>query len=145
MTFVLSVTIKIALLTLVALAATTLLRRRSAALRHWVLATALFGCLGIPALELFMPAWSIPLPVTWSSSSADSSLRLVSEPAPLAGSALRAGVQGPNVSRMAGLPDIVFILTTIWVVGVVVGVVVLTAGLWRLRTLAAEDLRSRRA
>ena len=75
MTFLVSATLKIALLTLVALAATALLRRRSAALRHWVLATALFGCLCIPALELFMPAWSIPLPVTWSAPSPSASRR----------------------------------------------------------------------
>ena len=93
MTFLLSVTIKIALLTLVALAATVLLRRRSAALRHWVLATGLLACFCIPALELWMPAWSIPLPLTWSSSSADSSLRLVSESVSLPGAARPAGVR----------------------------------------------------
>ena len=41
MTLLLSVTIKIALLTLAALAATVMLRRRSAAMRHWVLATTM--------------------------------------------------------------------------------------------------------
>ena len=60
MMFLLSVTVKIALLSLAALAAMAFLRRRSAALRHWVLATTLFGCVGIPALELFVPAWNNP-------------------------------------------------------------------------------------
>jgi beta-lactamase regulating signal transducer with metallopeptidase domain len=139
MMFLLSVTIKIALLTLVALAATVLLGRRSAALRHWVLATALLGCFCIPALELFMPAWSIPLPLTWSSASADSSLRLVSESVSLPGALRPAGAQDAIVSRMGRLPDIAVVLTTIWVAGVVIGVVVLIAGLWRLRTLAAQS------
>ena len=138
MMFLLSVTIKIAVLTLVALGATALLRRRSAALRHWVLTTALFGCLCVPALELVMPAWPIPLPVTWSTPSASSSLRLVSEPG--ASPVTRtAGAEVANVSRADRLPSLAMVMASAWIAGVVVGVLILMAGLWRLRTLAAES------
>ena len=138
MMFLLSVTIKIAVLTLVALGATVLLRRRSAALRHWVLTTALFGCLCVPALELVMPAWPIPLPVTWSTPSASSSLRLVSEPG--ASPVTRtAGAEVANVSRADRLPSLAMVMASAWIAGVVVGVLILMAGLWRLRTLAAES------
>ena len=138
MMFLLSVTIKIALLILVALGASAVLRRRSAALRHWVLTTALFGCLCIPALELLMPAWSIPVPVTWSASPASSTLRLVSEPgaSPVTRS---TGTDRANVSRLSRLPSLAIIMASAWVAGVVVGVAILMAGLWRLRTLSAES------
>ena len=139
MTLLLSATIKIALLTLVALAATALLRRRSAALRHWVLATALFGSLCIPALELFMPAWSIPLPVTWSAPSVSSSLRLVSETSAPPAVARTTRADAAHVSRLDGLPSLAIAFASAWIVGVVVGVAMLVAGLWRLRTLAAES------
>ena len=139
MMFLLSVTIKIACLTLLALAATALLRRRSAALRHWVLATALFGCLCLPALELFTPAWSIPLPAAWSAPSANSSLRIVSEPTAVPTSARPTGGDVTDASRLNGLPSLAILLVSAWIIGVVVGVAMLVAGLWRLRTLAAES------
>ena len=139
MTFLLSVTIKIACLMLVALAATALLRRRSAALRHWVLATALFGCLCLPALELFTPAWSIPLPAAWSAPSANPSLRIVSEPTAVRTSARPTGGDATDASRLDGLPSLAILLASAWIIGVVVGVAMLVAGLWRLRTLAAES------
>jgi beta-lactamase regulating signal transducer with metallopeptidase domain len=138
MMFLLSVTIKIALLILVALGANALLRRRSAALRHWVLTTALFGCLCIPALELFMPAWSIPVPVTWSAPSVSSSLRLVSEPgaSPVART---ASTDIANASPLSRLFSFAIVMASAWVAGVVVGVAILIAGLWRLRTLSTES------
>ena len=81
MTLLLSVTVKIAVLTLAALAATALLRRRSAAVRHWVLATTVFACVCILPMELLLPEWPIPLPEGWSGSRVTSSLSFVNEPA----------------------------------------------------------------
>ena len=43
-----------------ALLATVLLRRRSAAMRHWILAAALACAAAAPALERFVPAWQVP-------------------------------------------------------------------------------------
>ena len=43
-----------------ALLATRMLRRRSAAIRHWILAAALVCAAATPALERFVPAWQIP-------------------------------------------------------------------------------------
>jgi len=139
MMFLLSVTVKIALLSLAALAAMAFLRRRSAALRHWVLATTLFGCVGIPALELFVPAWSIPLPVYFSSPSVDSSIRLVSEPAPSSPRADGTVAEEQTGDGRSALPGFTIVVASIWIAGVLVGVAVLIAGLWRLRTLAAAS------
>ena len=47
---------------LVALAAHALLRRQSAALRHWLLTVAILSALAAPALELTLPTWTLPAP-----------------------------------------------------------------------------------
>ncbi len=45
---------------LLALAATLLLRRRSAAVRHWILAAAIACAAGAPVLERVVPVWEVP-------------------------------------------------------------------------------------
>ena len=50
------ITIKVSLILLVGLAVAALLRGRSAAVRHWVLAAALACAAATPALELRQPA-----------------------------------------------------------------------------------------
>lgn len=49
---------------LVALAANTLMRRQSAALRHWILTVAIVSALAAPALELTLPTWTLPAPAS---------------------------------------------------------------------------------
>jgi len=139
MTLLLSVTIKIALLTLAGLAATVMLRRLSAAMRHWVLATTMFCCLSVPAVELFLPSWSISLPVEWLTPSATSSLRLSSEsPAPRT-DAPNGTVNAASDARFNGLLSPAAMLAGIWIGGALVGLVVLSVGLFRLRSLAARS------
>jgi hypothetical protein len=53
----LNTTIKISLIVLAAMAATMVLRRRSAAVRHFVLAAALGCAAATPALRLVAPTW----------------------------------------------------------------------------------------
>jgi beta-lactamase regulating signal transducer with metallopeptidase domain len=137
MTFLLSVTIKTVVLVAGALAATSLLRRRSAAIRHWVLASAMLACACIPPLDLLLPAWSIPLPPGWSKAEVVSSLSFVSEP-----ESAPAGVQSPqsaaNGSSRPLLPPAI-VLGSIWVIGVAIGIGVLVAGLVRLRAIALDS------
>jgi TonB family protein len=52
--------IKVTLIVFVGLAATAMLRRQSAALRHWVLAAAIACAAATPLLELVVPAWRAP-------------------------------------------------------------------------------------
>jgi beta-lactamase regulating signal transducer with metallopeptidase domain len=138
MTLLLSVTLKIALLTLAALAFTVVLRRRSAALRHWVLATTMVCCLCVPAVELLLPPWSIPLPVAWLTSSATSSLRLSSGvPAPQVAAAAPATATD-DVST-SGSPSLGVLMAAIWLGGAAIGFGVLGVGLLRLRALAAKS------
>jgi len=139
MTLLLSVTIKIALLTLAGLAATVMLGRLSAATRHWVLATTMFCCLSVPAVELFLPAWSISLPIAWLTPSDTSSLRLSNEaPAPGA-DAPNTTVNAINDAEISGLLSPAVTLAGIWIGGALAGLVMLTIGLLRLRSLAARS------
>src|SRR5262245_27442417 len=55
--------VKVTLLMLIALGAAFLLRTRSAAVRHWVLAVAMTGAAVTPILTLAIPRWQIPLPI----------------------------------------------------------------------------------
>ena len=50
---------KASVIVLVALAATLGLRRRSAAVRHWILSAAIVCAAATPALELIVPSWHI--------------------------------------------------------------------------------------
>ena len=135
MTLLLSATLKVSLLVLVALATATLFRRRSAAMRHWILAVAFVAGLTVPALELLLPEWPVPLPSAWSSSAAGSSLRLISD-ADMARRGPR-GIPGPDSSApssedAAGV-SVGRALLAVWMIGLVAGLGVLAAGMLRIR------------
>ena len=51
---------KMSLIVLGALAVSFLLRRRSAALRHWVLAAGVACAAALPILTAVVPAWPLP-------------------------------------------------------------------------------------
>ena len=53
--------IKMSLLVILGLAAVALLRHRSAAVRHWVLAAALVCAAATPLLERIVPVWHLPI------------------------------------------------------------------------------------
>jgi beta-lactamase regulating signal transducer with metallopeptidase domain len=137
MILLLSVSIKIALLMLGALATAAVLHRRSAALRHWVLTTTLFCSLCLPVLELMLPSWSLPIPQAWTASSATSSIRFVSGPTHSVeiGRATTASPAAPE----GRLPLLTTMVATAWIAGAVIGVALLLSGLLRLRKLAFES------
>ena len=61
MTMLLDIAVRSAALVLVALVACVLLRRRSAALRHWVLTAGLVAAAAVVPLTLVVPSMSVPL------------------------------------------------------------------------------------
>jgi beta-lactamase regulating signal transducer with metallopeptidase domain len=139
MTLLLSVTIKVALLTLGGLTAMVILRRLSAAMRHLVLATTMFCCLCVPAVELLLPSWSVDLPVSWLTPSVTTSLRLSSEPPALGAGAQGASADASNVVPAGSLLSGTSVLIAVWIGGALVGLTVLSLGLLRLRSLAARS------
>src|SRR5215813_12799824 len=63
MMFLLNCALKASLILAVALIIVRMLKRRSAALRHWVLATGILCAAISPALSLMMPTWEFKIPL----------------------------------------------------------------------------------
>ena len=61
MILLLEFTIKISMVVALGLLAASLLRRQSAALRHWLLASAIALALGTPLLIGVAPSWTLPV------------------------------------------------------------------------------------
>ena len=55
--------LRVSLVTAITLLALVLLRRRSAAMRHWVLASATACALLMPVLQPLVPSWQVAVPV----------------------------------------------------------------------------------
>ena len=125
----------VALILLVALTLMPAMRRRPAALRHWVLAAALVCAAAAPAVKLIVPVWHLPVDLTSAapatpSNTGETNVRsMVAAPergAPDVG----MGSTGPAPSLLA-----------IWLAGASLGVLVLLVGFIRLAGLASRAQR----
>jgi TonB family protein len=130
MTALLLVLVRQSLVLVVALAATAMLRRRSAAVRHWILTAAVTCALAMPLLELVSPRWQVRIPTIAASVTPAGP---TSSPEPR-----EAAPAAPRASRMAALPagDGADPLTTaalaIWIGGAAFGIGALALALARL-------------
>ena len=112
------------------LLATALLRRRSAALRHGVLAMAVLASAAVVPLGLLLPAWRLPVPA----------VRPVSAPhlPAVAGPLVVQGSSVADEARRAG-PGAPFVLATVWAAGGLLCLGVLAGG---LRTIVRTTRRA---
>jgi TonB family protein len=117
---------------LIALGAMPLLRRRSAALRHLVLCTALMCGAAAPILESIVPAWRVPLPLASDSISA-AAPRSPAATRPTSGvvSGRRADVAQRPVDGASTLP-VGWLVLGAWGLGVVILLSTLLLGVLRL-------------
>ena len=125
-------TIKISLIVLAALTATSLLRRQSAAVRHFVLAAALACAAATPAVRLVAPAWQpasrmqlIDRPLAVFDHASPSTSIAVAAPAGRA-------VTAASVLRAFGV---------VWATGAVLSILVLLLGFGRLSWIASRASR----
>lgn len=136
--------IKASVIVAVALAANGLLRARSAALRHWLLAAAVACALAVPALEVLMPAWEVRFasaqrsqPVARTTRPAEGSaaaqFTVIADGARPAPSETTQHVAS-GVSIGAALEWIPWL----WMAGTAGSLAVLLVGLWRLARLASS-------
>jgi hypothetical protein len=139
MSFLLETAIKISLVTGLGLAAVMLLRRGSAALRHWMLAAALLTALATPLLTVLAPSWSLPVAATTDAGTGTQpgapavgrdrgsrvrvTTTVLADPAP--------SVQSPAI-------DTTSTILAIWLSGVAINLGGLLLGFWRLRRIAAR-------
>jgi len=136
------ITLKVSSVLLVALLVSALLRKRSAALRHWVLTAAVACSLSVPVLLPILPAWyRIPL---WDTYSPASSVPAAGMPsaAPvtnLQGTAAEATFSRlPDTSMPSRRVDLSMLLQAIWLAGSLGALGVLLVGLGRLWWLASR-------
>src|SRR5215471_4860077 len=138
MLFLLNTTLKVSLILVVALAASAALGRRSAAVRHFVLAAALACAAATPALRLIAPAWQAT--AAWLPTSRvqliDRPLSVLDESASstpsTGGRAAADALSRAAVLRWSGV---------IWLAGAVASLAVLAVGLARLSWLASRARR----
>jgi beta-lactamase regulating signal transducer with metallopeptidase domain len=130
---------KVSALVLLGLLATTLLRKRSAAVRHWVLAAALVCAAATPALRLVTPVWYASPGAWWSSSR----IELIDRPlAVLDATQESTTAVAADVSRSSSWrAAIVRSLGIIWLAGAAASLFVLLVGLSRLAWLASRSER----
>jgi TonB family protein len=137
---------KASVIVLVALAATTLMRKRSAAVRHWVLFAAIVCAAAAPGLELLVPSWhlsfgrSAPSPRT--ETPAQEAAAAAPAPSAPAVAVTRPRERDDNVrSSEATAVSVTGALTALWLTGIGVSLAVLVTGLGRLAWLASRSQR----
>ncbi len=131
--------VKVSVILLAVIAAGALLRRSSAAVRHWVYALGLACALLMPALALVAPAWQVPAlriderAAREAQVSADA-LVTVSE------AAVPAAQPPASEVSPAAPPSVTTatVVAVVWGAGTALALGVLLAGLWRLAVVAAS-------
>jgi len=127
----LDVGLRASLVLLIALAASAALRRRSAALRHWVLAAGILSAAAVAPLGIALPTWDLPAaPKAIEAPIA----RMVAGQPPLLRSAPSPAEEVTQPAPPSGVP-VVAIFNTVWAGGFMVSVFVMLISLRRLSRL----------
>jgi beta-lactamase regulating signal transducer with metallopeptidase domain len=146
MSLLLNSTIKMSVVLLIALGVTALLRRRSAALRHWVLATAIACAAVMPLLEMMVPSWSVSVSAPQSLQPAADAVQPTARsnqapPSTGGGSGNATAQTGPSISTPIEWSVLGELLRPLWLSGVAISLAILLIGLGRLRWLASGSRR----
>ena len=134
-------TIKMSLVIVIALAVIELLRTRSAALRHWVLAVAVGCAAAIPVLDAIRPASSLPLRTPGSIQTTGQRPIQPERPSTMAIPGRLDVSDQTDQSNPFALERISPLLRAIWLAGLIASVFLMLAGLARLTRLAARSRR----
>lgn len=116
---------------------TTCLARRSAALRHRVLAAALVAAGLVAPLGLVLPAWSVTLPVSVIDDTREAPALLVDVPGDANAPRAADASKPPAVRPVADAP-LGRVVLAIWLAGLLVSAGVLVMGFVRVRRVAAR-------
>jgi beta-lactamase regulating signal transducer with metallopeptidase domain len=135
---------KMSLIVFGALGLTFLLRRRSAALRHWVLATGVVSAAALPFLTAVVPAWSLPFatPAAFVPYDAGYELSATVPTIPRgaeAGTSAAVTLPSPHVTPRGF--DLVGTLQMAWLTGILLSLSILVVGMLRLTWVAMHAHR----
>jgi len=125
------------------LALSLALRRRSAALRHWVLAAGVVCAAALPMLTTMLPAWHVPFAPPTAFVRYDDPFTVSGVPARrAAASRADAAPHGPAAPATASSGfDFARALRSLWLAGAAIGLSVLLIGALRLAWLAMHAHR----
>jgi TonB family protein len=144
MTFLLDATVRISIIVLIALAGTVALKRRSAAVRHWLLAVAIACGAAMPILQVMLPSWHIGLgtfssgaPIPQDTPNVVTTVQ-VRAALPAEGERTRLA---PVATQSSSLPTAGAVMIWLWVAGAVFSVSALAIGLARLSRMASAARR----
>jgi TonB family protein len=133
MSILIASSLKVSIVILIGLASAGLLRKRSAAVRHWILAMTIACAATVPVLESYVPSWGMD----FSSPNPAAVSEAAPPPAGPSGAvefAIRDTVPAVRPQRLA-LTDL---LVPAWTLGVAASLFVLVAGFARLLWLASR-------
>jgi beta-lactamase regulating signal transducer with metallopeptidase domain len=136
MTQLLMATIEMSLVLLASFVAVAMLRRRSAALRHWILAVGMLCAGATPLLDGVVPAWQLPASlVPWLAPAPAPESR----PLTLTSAAIEMPLQSvqtsaPTVPRAIRVDQAVI---AVWAAGALLSLSLLIAGALKLRRVAS--------
>jgi TonB family protein len=133
----LDIALRSSVVLLIGLALVPLLRKQSAALRHWVLFTSLVCAAAVPLIDRFAPEWRAPVDLTLPAPRA--ALSTIAAPTTTQLRSERAVGEGSNLlpSTTAEISWSTVLLST-WLTGVLISLATLALGLWRLARINAK-------
>ncbi len=141
MTLLAATIMDVSVVLLAALAAVAALRRRSAALRHWILTAAVACALATPALEITLPTWSLPAGTSqWATTIVAPGTLAVFESIVTNGASASPSASDANLGRL-GRPSLKVVLLGLWGIGAVAALSILAVRLARLRRLSRRVAR----
>ena len=136
-------TVKVSVIVLVALAATRLMRRRSAALRHWILAAAIACAVAAPLLGPVVPSWHVDFGMASTAAPATAAPETPAVAAdissPVAGNEAQTVIAFDAPNSNPGRTRSIDPLVLVWVAGLTAGLGLLIVGVVRLRWLESRS------
>ena len=144
MSLLLASTVNVTGVVLLGLLAAALLRKRSAAVRHWVLLVAVVCAAATPLVGQVVPSWRVPFATGWFDARGEQLGEFegdVEAPPPDATDLVR---QGPSTLNPEQSADLVFmavarrLIVPFWLVGVGISLSILLIGLARLSWLVSR-------
>jgi len=135
MSLLLEIAIKTSALFVLALTTLWLLRSRSAALRHGVLAVTFVCAISVPILTSLAPAWRLPIPIVSLAFDESTPVTISSDagqPSSTVAGVVTAGPIVPTRARVNALS----IVVGLWLAGSLAALLRVIAGMWHLRRLA---------
>ena len=136
MSVLLETAIKISLVVALGLLAAATLHRRSAALRHWILAASMAAALATPLLMQMAPSWRLPVSRQLQSIDQTSGRPPTSRREPRI--TMSVDAEPEQRSFPSAAIDLDAVLFAIWIAGVVLNLAGLLIGFWRLQRTAAR-------